>query len=241
MAAELGCEHVCLFTQAISPSLPSVGDADVPALAAAMADAGVSAYGVTSFVVGGPIPLADLERGLARGQQLGAQYASVRIEEPDEARAAEGFAGLAELAARHGLVASIEFVGYGNPELLPRTLRIIEAAGAGALSIDPTHIVRSGASLDLLRRVSPARIGYVQLCDGPAEAPESAYMNEMRYERLPPGEGAFPLAEILSVVPAGRAVSLEVPQASLADASAIDRCRRAVEATRRFLAATEPD
>src|SRR5262249_15892121 len=136
---------------------------------------------------------------------------SVRIADPDEARAADAFGRLAALAASFGIVASIEFTGYREPDALFRTLRILDAAGAGALSIDPLHIVRSEASLEAIQASAPERIGYVQLCDGPAYASAEDYPRESAAERLPPGEGDFPLAEILALAPAGRAVSLEIP------------------------------
>jgi sugar phosphate isomerase/epimerase len=90
-----------------------------------------------------------------------------------------------------------------------------------------------------MRRVEPARIGYVQLCDGPLEASEEMYWHEAAAERLCPGEGEFPLSEIIALAPPGRAVSLEVPNDRLRaeGVPAAERARRAVGATREFLAA----
>jgi hypothetical protein len=57
----------------------------------------------------------------------------------------------------------------------------------------------------------------VQLCDVPAKAVIADYLDEAMYERLPPGDGHLPLAELLSAIPANRIVGLEVPQRSLAE------------------------
>jgi sugar phosphate isomerase/epimerase len=245
LAGRLGCRHVCLFTQSPAPGwrFPVVDEANFAEVRRSLTDHHLTAYGVTSFAVLPQGDVAAYEPALERSAQLSAKYASVRIADDDEARATDTFARLAELAARYGIVASIEFTGYRAPEALDRTLRIIDGAGAGALSIDPLHIVRSGASLETMRDAGPQRIGYVQLCDGPAYAPEEAYLRESAAERLAPGEGAFPLSEILALAPPGRAVSLEIPSESQRQAGvpAEVRARHAVEATRRFLAAVEPE
>lgn len=245
LAGELGCQHVCLFTQAPVPNwrFPVVDEANLAEVRRSLTERQITALGVTSFAVQPDGEVAAYEPALERSAQLAAQYASVRIVDADEARATDTFGRLAELAARYGVVASIEFTGYRAPDALPRALRIIDGAGAGALSIDPLHIVRSGASLEAMRDAGPQRIGYVQLCDGPADAPEEEYARESAAERLAPGEGAFPLAAILALAPPGRAVSLEIPSESqrLAGIPPQVRAQRAVEAARRFLAAAEPE
>jgi sugar phosphate isomerase/epimerase len=239
VAGGLGCRHVCLFTQAPRQGwrFPTVGETTVAEVRQAMSSFGVTAYGVTSFAIDPEIDVRTYEPALERSALLGAQYASVRIVDEDEGRAADAFGRLGALAARYSITASIEFTGYRTEEPLRRTLRIIEIAGVGALTIDPLHIVRSGASLERMRGIDPGRFGYVQLCDGPPEATEEEYWREAAAERLPPGEGTFPLAEILALAPAGRAVSLEVPgeRRRAAGMAAEVRAQRAVDAARRFL------
>ena len=71
----------------------------------------------------------------------------------------------------------------------------------------------------------------IQLCDGPLALPESLELPdelplgmtadgsvlqvEARVQREVPGEGEFPLAELLAAVPAGTPISVEVPHARL--------------------------
>jgi sugar phosphate isomerase/epimerase len=239
LAGRLGCRHVCLFTHLPGGAFkfPVVDEASLPELRQVMAENEVTAYGITSFAIAPNIDISEYEPALERGAQLGAQYASVRIVDEDESRAADMFGRLGEVAARYGLTPSIEFIGYKTPEILPKTLRIIEAAGTGTLTIDPLHIVRTGISLDLMRQAGPTRIGYVQLCDGPLEASAEMYGHEAAAERLSPGEGEFPLSEILALAPPGRAVSLEVPNERLraAGVSAAQRAERAVTGARKLL------
>jgi len=219
-----------------------VNEANLTEVRQIMADHQITAYGVTSFVVDPQVDVLTYEPALERSAVLGAQYASVRIIDPDEARAADTFAQLGNLAARYGITPSIEFTGYRTPDALLQTLRIIKAAGMGKLSIDPLHIVRSEASLEVMRSLEQSCFGYVQLCDGAREATEEEYRHESAAERLAPGKGAFPLAEILALAPPGRAVSLEVPNERLraAGVTAEVRASRVVDAARELLRQLEP-
>ena len=56
-------------------------------------------------------------------------------------------------------------------------------------------------------------LGYVQLCDGPLQAPadREALIREARTNRLAPGEGQFPLKALLAAMPQDCMASLEVP------------------------------
>jgi sugar phosphate isomerase/epimerase len=245
LAGALGCPHVCVFTEPPPPSwpFPCVTDENIGDVLAAMQAHDVSAYGVTSFPIAPQTDVTAFEGGLARGGRLGATYASVRIADPDEARATDNFGRLCDIAGRHGLEASIEMMAYDEPEALDRTLRIIAGAGKGKLTLDPLHLVRSGASLDAIRKTEPSPIGYFQICDGPAHASADDYWrSEGGAERLAPGEGDFPLEEMLTLVTDSRPVSIEVPCQSLRARGLTPeaRARRAVDATRRFLAVAEP-
>lgn len=240
LAGQLGCQHLCLFTQEPAPDffVPTVRAAEVAELRACMAGEGLSLYGATFFPIRPDGDVARLRPGVEIAAELGASYASTHIVDPDESRAADSFARLCEMARPLGIAPSIEFMALDEPETLERTLRIIAAAGAGVLSIDPLHLVRSGASLDRLRGLPADVIGYVQICDGVASATAEDYRREAGSDRLAPGEGVFPLAEIMAVVPPGRPISMEIPGETRrrAGIGAEARVTEALTATRRFLA-----
>src|SRR3546814_2453633 len=85
---------------------------------------------------------------------------------------------------------------------------IVREAGCGAVALDVLHLMRNGADI---AAVAPnaGLIGYVQVSDGPLELPdEIPAWHEAVKERLLPGDGAFPLAEILRPV-AGHAIRSE--------------------------------
>src|SRR3546814_5098503 len=105
------------------------------------------------------------------------------------------------------------------------------------LLIDTMHFIRSGATVADLRAVDPQRIGYAQLCDVPRVSSYAQYMDEARYERLPPGDGELPLAEIVAALPPQIVIGLEVPRRALAEAGVgpRERLRPCVEAARLLL------
>jgi sugar phosphate isomerase/epimerase len=64
------------------------------------------------------------------------------------------------------------------------------------------------------------------------------YAEEAMYERMAPGEGELPLADMLAALPDDRVVGLEIPMRSRAEAgvSAYDRLLPCVNTARALLA-----
>jgi hypothetical protein len=245
IAASLDCPHVCLFTQDPGGGFgfPFVSDADLPALTSAMRGHGVSAHGAASFAVEPATDVASYEAALARGAELGATRANARVLDAHVARATESFGRFAALADQYGIVAGIEFTGYGDAGALSRARRIIRDAGAGGIALDALHVVRTATPLEELQSLRADEITYLQLCDGPANATAEDYAREGAFDRLAPGAGEFPLALILGLTWPGQTVSLEVPtrSAAMRGVPAATRCAEIVAATRTFLALAEPD
>jgi sugar phosphate isomerase/epimerase len=96
------------------------------------------------------------------------------------------------------------------------------------------HWARSGYGAAELAELGPDKIGYVQLSDTTLKPCAKSYMEEAMYERMAPGDGELPLADILAVVPADVVIGLEVPMRSLAESGVgpIDRLRPCVAAAR---------
>jgi sugar phosphate isomerase/epimerase len=239
LAAELGCAHVCLFTQSpFSPSpFPVVEDGDVDELRRLMDGLGVSILGATSFAMKPELNVADYASGLARTAALGGAIANVRVVDDVKARAFDNFARFGELAQQYGITPTVEFTGYAIPHILDQTLDMIRQAGRGKLCLDPLHVVRTGVSMQALLDLDRDLTGYVQLCDGPLTATREEYGREGGFHRLPPGAGQFPLFDFLNATPAGGPLSLEVPQERLLQSgvSAMERARMSVDGTRRLL------
>jgi sugar phosphate isomerase/epimerase len=127
---------------------------------------------------------------------------------------------------------------------------VAREAGAAVL-LDALHIQRGGSTLDDVRALEPALVPVVQICDGPLTTPKelelpaalplgmtadgSVLQVEARALRKVPGEGEFPLAELLAAVPASTPLSVEVPNATLqARMSPVEFAARNLRGARRL-------
>ena len=146
---------------------------------------------------------------------LGARRLKAVCDCEDPVLSAALLARLAELAAPFGLTVDLEYMVFSGVKSLRAALAIVDAAARPNLQVlvDALHWMRAGDTAADIRAAPPGRIGYVQLCDGPALGPSGreALIVEARTRRLPPGEGEFPLHALLDAMPLSCPVSIEVP------------------------------
>ncbi|MFZ3271583.1 MAG: TIM barrel protein [Mycobacterium sp.] len=248
LAADLGCRYI---TSGLVGFAPLKNSAYPPfslrddhqlrrELLAAMDDRGVSISLGEGLLIA---PGVDI-RSYAADLDIMAGLRIPRINtvslEPDRARTFDELAGLTALAAERGIATCIEPVVGLSIADLPTALAAVTYVDRDEISllIDTMHVSRFGASADDLRSLPPQRIGYIQLCDTTLQPRMKNYAEEAMYERLAPGEGELPLADILAALPDDRVVGLEVPMRSRAEAgiSAYDRLLPCVESARALLA-----
>lgn len=158
-------------------------------------------------------------------------------------QAVEGFAGLCDRAAEHGLLVGIEWLPYTNIANSADAAAIVEAADRpnAGYCVDIWHHTRGGDDLVALRRLEPDRIFAIQMNDGTLEPVDAAadYKTDCLANRVPPGDGEFDSVGFLRTL-ADMGVtapfSLEVCSTQLW-AGAIDEAARvAVDGMRRVLA-----
>lgn len=239
IAAQAGYSSVSLWVQ--QPALYPVMLA-TPAcqaeIARAMADSGVSLGNLEVFNLNIDEPIEDYEPALAFGANLGARTATAINFGAPRQDIAERLAVFHALCAKHGLETYIEPISMGATRTLQDGVALIEAAGVEArLVVDCLHLIRTGGSAQTLAEIAPRYIGYVQICDGPLVIAPEDIGPESVANRLYPGEGEFPLAEILKVVPSRAQLGIETPnQARLQRGlSPLERAREALAATRELL------
>jgi len=145
---------------------------------------------------------------------LGAQRMKLVCDSEDHARCTEIIGRLCDLAAPFGLVMDLEYMVFSGVKSLRSALELVEKTGRSNLRVlvDALHWVRA-SDIGALRPARPGGLGYVQLCDGPLLGPASreALIQEARTSRLAPGEGEFPLDELLEAMPPQCVASVEVP------------------------------
>lgn len=244
LASELGLRHVCLFT-CIAPEAAEMFPVDwsariVRETKARCVDLGVKAHNLEWFDVTEADQRDFHMRGLELGRSLGARTATTHVLVADPSEAADRFGEFCDLAAQFDIAACIEFTPIiGTPDLAT-TIPLIERAARpnGGIALDALHLLRSGGSVADIAALDPRHIRSAQISDGPMQKPDmAAYVDETVYERMIPGEGEFPLRELLAHVPADVIIDVEVPlrghqQRGLGPS---ERARLAVDGARRVL------
>jgi sugar phosphate isomerase/epimerase len=166
--------------------------------------------------------------------ELGASEILVMSMEPDAARNADLLGALGAAAAPYGLAVNLEFAVYTGVRTLADATAIVAACAApnAGVLVDVEHFSRSGGQPADLEGLPPHWFRYVQLCDVRAAAPTTLddLLTEVRTDRLLPGEGVFPLVELLGRLPPALPLAVEAPTRGTAGWSVADRARAAFAA-----------
>lgn len=240
IAAEADCDGVCLFVE--SPpgfGFPLVTPGMRGELRARLREHQVRVTNLEFFSLTEAVDLERFRPALGLGAELGARLAVTHIHDPDPVRATDCLGRFAELAGEYGLQLGLEFMaltpGCTSLAAAAGFVRRVGCANLG-IGVDALHLARSGATPAEVAALAPGMVAYAQLCDGPLlpagiEALDPARYAEEAFDRLPPGQGVFPLAELLRALPPGAALDVEVPMPRLAaqGVSARQRARLAVE------------
>ena len=186
----------------IAPEMRHFFEPGVDGCLAALERTGARVLNVAHFL-GGPAPLAEM---------------------------VDAFGSLCERFASEGVRLTLEFIpGSGVPDLAT-ALAIVSGAGnadAGVL-LDTWHLARSGGTVDDVVDATPGAVRAVQLSDRHAEPDGAAYVPMS--DRLLPGDGDLPLADIVRAARANCAdvdVAVEVFSSVLARLSPTEAGARA--------------
>lgn len=250
LAADLGCRTIGI---SLAPTPggynpdghPDWSLRDDPALrretVAACQSQNVGISIVEGFAVLADNDVRDFARDLDLTRELGCDRINVVSVGQGMARTIEGFGRLCELAAERDLKVSAEMGSFGPLKQVAPALEVVRGVNLPnfSLLIDTMHFFRLRNTVEDFAALDPALVGYIQLADAPWAARFETYMEEAMYERMVPGDGELPLAELLSHVPEGVVVSLEIPIRSLAEQGVGPRERTAlcVNGARKLLAA----
>jgi sugar phosphate isomerase/epimerase len=116
--------------------------------------------------------------------------------------AAEGFAGLCDRAAEHGLLVALEPQACSSIVDLRSAVDIVRTAGRanGGLNLDIWHATHGGWPKAELAALSSDEIVVVQLDDGPTDKITEDYLAECTHYRRAPVDGDFDIDGFLRVV-----------------------------------------
>lgn len=151
------------------------------------------------------------------------------------------FAALCDRAAAKGLTVALETIAAfpGFDHAVAADVLLGADRPNATLQVDAWHLHRDPTGLAALARLDGRHIGGIELADGPAEPPADL-MTECVANRLLPGEGAFPLVELLRTLNdlgVDLPVSVEVLSAELQALEADEIAARTVVAMQKVISA----
>ena len=216
-----------------------------------LADTGLKVADIEFLSLDGTVGPETWLPMLEAGAALGASTLNLAGQDPDTVRLTETLHRLVEDAEQFSMVPALEPISYNAVSTVVQAAAIAGPAGAHIM-LDPLHVARGDSAVSDIEALEPAMIPVLQFCDGPRVLPEDltvtaplprgmtadggALKVESRALRLPPGEGDFPLADMVRAVPADAPLSLEVPNAELvASLGSLGYARRLHDATTALL------
>lgn len=160
-------------------------------------------------------------------------------EDPELSRAADNLGRIADVAARHDIKMAIEFMRWRSTATIEDAERLATASGRNNVGIllDALHLSRSGGNPEAVAALPNDLVLYLQLCDAPAEQPvtDARCIAEARGARMLPGTGRLWLKELMKVLPANIAISVETPHKGDSELSFFEKAQKGMDATRVFL------
>ncbi len=187
------------------------------------------------------VDVRDHEPYLEAAAEMGVQHVTTNIWSDNKEFYTEQFALLCDLCKQYGLTVNVEFVTWasvGNLQQTADLLKQVNRANAGVL-VDALHFYRSKVALDELKACPAEWFRYAHLCDCEKPIPTDleSLTHTGRAERLYPGEGAAPIADIIAAIPNKNIMlGLEVPhEKRLAEYGFEEHARKALQAAKKVL------
>ncbi|QSE79366.1 sugar phosphate isomerase/epimerase family protein [Rhodococcus koreensis] len=214
--------------------------AALDALVRRLEDSPIEVFDLEIIRLGADFDEKDYVPLLEAGARLGARAVLVGGDDRDRARLTDSYARLAALCSNYGIVASLEFMPWTAVPDATAAVEIVSQADGPARSVlvDALHVGRSSTTAADLTAIPREWLHYAQMCDGSVPAPteDAELIRQAREERLVPGAGGIPLADIWSTLPADLPVSVELPNEPLRRSVGTDAwLARLVAATREVL------
>lgn len=224
-AAAAGFDHVSLFTH--NPAVPLDGHEDkfvFPKVTEqtkrevldCLAANGLHVVNAEFFLMRPDIELETYVPGLALGRELGARNAVTHVFETEPSRAVDILGAFCDLAEAEDLTVTIEFCQMTpGCKSIEQAAWFVDQVGKANLGfgICPMHLIRSGGTADDVARHAKRYIRFGQVNDGRGLHSSVAYFDEV-HDRELPGNGDFPLHDILSALPADAPIEVKIPRDS---------------------------
>jgi sugar phosphate isomerase/epimerase len=206
---------------------------DPSSLRVRAADQGITIHDVEVYRI--DASASDPDDLILRAASLGAEALLVVSDLPDRNATVDALDAVTDRCRRAGLRVGLEYMAWTTPSTPLDALQMAREVGC-ELVVDVLHHVRVGAGrTELVEIVHAGVLGWLQLCDAPATAPDDL-LQEARHGRVAPGRGELPVGELLASVPVGTPISVEVQSDTLRSLPPGERARLLYDATRSVIA-----
>jgi sugar phosphate isomerase/epimerase len=229
------------------PYFPMLGDADqIHKVKQALAEHHFRVLEAQSFYMTAETDVQQMVPYLELSAELGHTYTLVQGDDPDWNRMRDNFGQFAAECKRVGMQPSLEFMPARTLATLQLAVKLIEEVGDPdcTIMVDPLHWARGGGQPSDFEGLDPRLFPFLQISDGflPAGEPDPALLGKPMppARRALPGEGNLPLRELMAVLPANLAVSIEVQPPRDEAPEPVEWAKRALETTRQFLESLTP-
>ncbi|WP_323798664.1 sugar phosphate isomerase/epimerase family protein [Parasphingorhabdus sp.] len=243
-AAEARLDGVCLFTATPLDAngrdmFPVIDPKATTSFKRLLRDHDMRIINAEYFPVMSERDVADYLPAITLAAELGAKRLVTHVHEADRQRAEDQLSRLCILARENELEVGLEFTGFAaGCNSLGRAAALHDRINQPNLTIaiDALHLFRTGGTLEQVQAIDPAIIGYAQLCDGPDYRLSDNYLGEAM-NRMVPGEGVFPLRDLVALLGPHVDIDIEVPNsAQLTETEAETWAQRAIAASRDLFA-----
>lgn len=244
-AAEVGYDFIGLRTRPVTTTEKDLnllhGNQRLKEVLAVLKDTGMKVVDTEFLAVDQQVDADTWLPMLEAAAALGAQTLTSTITDPDLPRATAKMAKLVEDAARFQLTIALEPISYQTVKQLTEGAEVAKQTGCKVL-FDTLHFQRAFCDLTQITAAQPYLVDIIQLCDGiiadRADTREGL-IEESRAKRYVPGEGDFPLAQCVAMLPETMPVSIEVPNPKFAELGLHGYLRHLKTATEQVLAQSQ--
>lgn len=245
LAAANGCGRVGIYLQSwnVMPAYDLRQRAVADALLRCCRENNVRIAVAEPFILMPDTSLDALLPNLEVAARLQVESVNAVAFDDDPTRLTDMFGLLCDRAAALGMSTLVEFFPLSAVKSIGMAEGLIRDVGRKGtrINLDVLHLVRSGGTAAQVKALDPDLIGHVQLSDGPLQIAPDRLMGEASDERGLPGQGEFPLDDILGALPKGVPVGVEAPSLRRLQAgtTSAEWARLAVDAARAALASCQ--
>lgn len=244
IAAKCGYEGVGL--RPISMLLPGepdfrlTNDGIFDGVKAALERTGIRLMDIELARITDGVDVSSYEPQFEKAAELGTEYAISSVWTPDREYTLEQLGKLCDMAANYNMKINLEFMSFSNIHDLKETVEVLDILDRPNLKlmVDHLHAHRASVINEEIANVPKERLGFLHLCDGPAEIPAVDHPDMTgvaRAGRKYVGEGGIDLVGMLKSTPEVPYYSIELPNAvEMAARGKIGHASRCLETAKAF-------